>query len=65
MSHATSGIVRALVEISGLRMTKDEISTLEASYEAHREALDQLRSIEDHEYVVLMVPFAKATLGDR
>ena len=65
MSHATSRIVRALVEISGLPMTEDEISTLEASYEAHREALGHLRSIEDQEYPVSMAPSATVILADR
>ena len=57
MSHdnatTTSRIVRALVEISDLPMTEDEISFLEALYEEHREVLGRLRSIEDQEGVDL------------
>ena len=64
MSHASSRIVRALVDLSGLPMTEDEVSTLEASYETHREALSHLRSIEDQEYPVSMAPSSAGLLAD-
>lgn len=47
----TSRIVRALVEMSGLPMTEDEIAALEPWYSDHREALGRLRSVGDPDYV--------------
>ena len=47
----TSRIVRALVEMSDLPMTEDEVSALETWYLEHREALGRLRSVGDPDYV--------------